>query len=105
MEKIQIQGLEYRLISNYREAWNPDVFRRRYCDILNKYDYIVGDWGYGQLRLKGFFEDHRARSTIDTRISFLQEYLNEFCNFNCPYFVLKRVGPQKNTRSQSAGNG
>jgi uncharacterized protein YutD len=91
MERIQIQGLEYELLSNYRDAWNPEAFRRRFCDVLAKYDYIVGDWGYGQLRLKGFFEDSHCRATPETRISYLQEYLNEFCNFNCAYFVLRRL--------------
>ncbi|MFC7439673.1 YutD family protein [Laceyella putida] len=95
MERIQIYGLEYEVLTNYREGWNAEAFRRRYSDILAKYDYIVGDWGYGQLRLKGFFADQHARATTETRISYLQEYLNEFCNFGCAYFVLKRVGEKK----------
>jgi uncharacterized protein YutD len=93
MERIHIQGLEYEVLTNYRNGWNPDAFRRRYSEILEKYDYIVGDWGYGQLRLKGFFADDHVRATPETRISYLQEYLNEFCNFGCAYFVLKRVKP------------
>ncbi|SEN56522.1 YutD family protein [Lihuaxuella thermophila] len=91
MDRIYIQGNEYVVLTNYRNGWNPDAFKKRYCDILNKYDYIVGDWGYGQLRLKGFFSDDHARATPETKISYLQEYLNEYCNFGCAYFVLKRV--------------
>lgn len=91
MERIQINGAEYELLTNYRNGWNYEAFRRRYCEILAKYDYIVGDWGYGQLRLKGFFADHRSRATTETKIAYLQEYLNEYCNFGCAYFVLKRL--------------
>ena len=62
----------------------------RYSDVLLKYDYILGDWGYGQLRLKGFFDDRNQKSTYETKISTLQDYLYEYCNFGCAYFVLKK---------------
>lgn len=91
MEHIHIQGLDYELLTDHRTAWNQEAFRKRYSEILNKYDYIVGDWGYGQLRLKGFFSDDHTRATPETKISYLQEYLNEFCNFGCAYFVLKKL--------------
>lgn len=94
---IQIQGNTYELVENYRDGWNEEEFRNRYSDILNKYDYIVGDWGYDQLRLKGFFDDNHKKSTFDTKISSLQEYLYEYCNFGCAYFVLKKVKEQKKT--------
>lgn len=53
---ISIEGYEYELVNDYREAFEEEVLKERYSDILAKYDYIVGDWGYNQLRLKGFFE-------------------------------------------------
>ncbi|RCK12666.1 DUF1027 domain-containing protein [Bacillus licheniformis] len=65
-----------------------EAFKARYSDILNKYDYIVGDWGYSQLRLKGFFDDQNQKATFDTKISTLDEYIYEYCNFGCAYFVL-----------------
>ncbi|WP_093228141.1 YutD family protein [Thermoflavimicrobium dichotomicum] len=96
MDRVEVQGITYELLTNYRDAWNPEAFKKRYSEILNKYDFIVGDWGYGQLRLKGFFHDHHVRATTETKISYLEEYLNEFCNFGCAYFVLRRVSDQKN---------
>ncbi len=90
---IIIKGQAYELIRNVRQGWNPEVFRQRYSDILNKYDYIVGDWGYSQLRLRGFYDDNnkRAKAAFDTKISTLDEYIYEYCNFGCAYFVLKKV--------------
>ncbi|MGL4818671.1 MAG: YutD family protein [Bacilli bacterium] len=85
-------GLHFQLVREYRDAFNEEAFKSRYSDILNRYDYIVGDWGYNQLRLKGFFDDHNQRAAgTDARISTLNEYLYEFCNFGCKYFVLRRV--------------
>ena len=62
MKKIRFNGKIYQLLSDYKDGWDEGAFRRRYSDILDKYDYIVGDWGYGQLRLKGFFEDDHVAS-------------------------------------------
>ena len=89
---IVAEGYAYELIENVRDGFKEDVFLERYSDILLKYDYIVGDWGYGQLRLKGFFDDKNQKSTFDTKISTLQDYLFEYCNFGCAYFIVKKVG-------------
>jgi len=89
---ITIEGYEYELINDYREAFEEEVFKERYSDILARYDYIVGDWGYNQLRLKGFFDDKNQKATFDTKISTLQDYLYEYCNFGCAYFVLRKTG-------------
>ncbi|MFD1708643.1 YutD family protein [Siminovitchia sediminis] len=86
-----IQNKQYELVENVRDGFNEEALRARFSDILVKYDYIVGDWGYGQLRLKGFFADDHQKATYDTKISTLDDYLYEYCNFGCAYFVLKKV--------------
>ena len=88
---ICINNVCYEVIEEIREGFNEDAVKARYSDILSKYDYIVGDWGYGQLRLKGFFEDQNQKATFDTKISTITEYLYEYCNFGCAYFVMKKV--------------
>ena len=94
---IVAEGYAYELIENVRDGFNEESFLERYSDILLKYDYIVGDWGYGQLRLKGFFDDRNQKSTFDTKISTLQDYLFEYCNFGCAYFIVKKVGKAPQT--------
>jgi uncharacterized protein YutD len=89
--EIEFQGNKYHLIKEHKDAWNPEVFRERYSDILEKYDYIVGDWGYDQLRLRGFYREDQTKAPKDFKISGLEEYINEYCNFGCAYFVLEKV--------------
>ncbi|WP_102264213.1 YutD family protein [Mesobacillus jeotgali] len=91
---ICINNLCYEIVDESREGFNEEAFRARYSEILTKYDYIVGDWGYGQLRLRGFFDDQNQKSTFDTKISTVSEYLYEYCNFGCAYFVAKKVAKQ-----------
>jgi len=88
---VRVQGITYQMITNERNGWNPEAFRERYSDILSRYDYIVGDWGYGQLRLKGFFEETNKKAPYEQRISYLSEYIQEYCNFGCAYFVVKKI--------------
>lgn len=88
---IVLNDWKYEVIEDYREGFQEDALKARYSEILEKYDYILGDWGYGQLRLKGFFEDNSPKSAYDTKISTLQDYLYEYCNFGCAYFVLKKT--------------
>lgn len=88
---ININNLTYEILEDVREGYNEEAFKARYSEILTKYDYIVGDWGYGQLRLRGFFDDNNQKATFDTKISTLSEYLYEYCNFGCPYFVVKKI--------------
>jgi uncharacterized protein YutD len=88
---IHLHGKTYELIKEHKNGWNAEAFRARYSDVLDKYDYIVGDWGYSQLRLKGFFKDSNLKAARENRIGSLQDYLQEYCNFGCAWFVLQKV--------------
>jgi len=88
---IELYGRKYELIENIKDAFQEEAVNERFSEILKKYDYIVGDWGYNQLRLKGFYSEDNRRASLDSKINMLEDYLYEYCNFGCAYFVLKRV--------------
>ena len=88
---ILAHGNVYELWLNHKNGWNQEAFRDRYNEVLDRYDYIVGDWGHNQLRLKGFFKANHSKATKETSIVSLQDYLYEYCNFGCAYFVLEKV--------------
>ncbi len=96
---IKINDVSYKLIEQERDAWNEEAFLARYSDVLEKYDYVVGDWGYEQLRLTGFYRNNQEGVPRDRKINTLQDFLLEYCNLGSPYFVLERVGrPKRKTR-------
>ncbi|WP_218033956.1 YutD-like domain-containing protein [Paenibacillus koleovorans] len=99
---IHIGGRAYEVVVDYRNAYNFEALRDRYSEVLERYDYIVGDWGYNQLRLKGFFKEANQKSTRDTTVAGLKDYLNEYCNFGCAYFVLERVNAKNLPKSPLA---
>ncbi|BBH24756.1 hypothetical protein Back11_61010 [Paenibacillus baekrokdamisoli] len=87
---IYISGRTYELMHENKNGWNIEAFRERFSDVLERYDYVVGDWGYNQLRLKGFFRDNNPKVTRDSAFSSMVDYINEYCNFGCAYFVLHK---------------
>ncbi|WP_054958227.1 YutD family protein [Paenibacillus dakarensis] len=87
---IVIGNRSYEVLVDHRNGWNPEAFRDRYSEVLERYDYIVGDWGYNQLRLKGFYRDNHPKAAKDAMYSAMSDYINEYCNFGCAYFVLQK---------------
>ncbi|WEG72917.1 YutD family protein [Vagococcus intermedius] len=102
--EILIEGRRYHLVENYREAFDIEQLNARYSDVLARYDFVVGDIGFEQLRLRGFFSDNQKKMPNDQRIGSLQDYLYEYCNFGCAYFVLESLDapvPKENKPNRS----
>lgn len=90
-ETIQISTQTYTLLENYREGFDIDAFKHRYQPFFEKFDFIVGDWGHDQLRLRGFYQLGKRKVPRDQQIDFLDDYIKEYCNFGAAYFVLGKV--------------
>ncbi|MDU2138201.1 MAG: YutD-like domain-containing protein, partial [Staphylococcus warneri] len=75
---IKVEQQYFELIEDYRACFDEEIFANRYSDILDKYDYVVGDFGYDQLRLKGFYKDTNKKAEISKRFSSIQDYLLEY---------------------------
>ena len=61
---ITLENWEYEIITDFRDGFKEEALLARYSEVLQKYDYILGDWGYGQLRLKGFFDDRNQKARM-----------------------------------------
>lgn len=90
MENIILEENTYEIISDYKNGYNKDEFSNKYTDYFKDFDYIVGDWAYGKLRLKGFYEKNNKSCKDMNNIENLDKYLKENCAFDCAYFVAKR---------------
>lgn len=93
-DKVVSEGIELDLVEDYKQAFDQTAFGQRFSPLMLKFDYIIGDWGNEQLRLKGFYKDDKTVKS-DLKISRLDDYLTEFCNFGCAYFVLENANPQE----------
>lgn len=86
-----IDNIEYELMENYKEGYDIEAVKRLYTDYFHNYDYILGDWSYGKLRLKGFCDKVNLYCNRINDIKFKDKYLKELCSYDCSYFILKKV--------------
>ena len=90
MEMVIINDNDYDIIKNYKNGYNKDEFISKCTDYFKEVDYVVGDWAYGKLRLKGFYDHKNPNCKEFNDIDNLDKYIKENCAFDCAYFVAKR---------------
>lgn len=83
-------NIKYKLIKNYKDGFNKELVLEKYTDYFYDYDYIVGDWAYGKLRLKGFYNKSNKKCKEINNFDNFNKYLKENCAFDCAYFVAKK---------------
>lgn len=88
---IEVENNKYKLIKNYRDAFDKDLFLEKYTSYFENYDYIVGDIAYSKLRLKGFNNKSNKLFNKINDYNNLDKYIEENCAYDCRYFVLEKI--------------
>ena len=93
---IETEHGVFELVKNHKEGFDILAFNERYVDVaFDRYQYLVGDISAGILRIKGFNSDPKSPRGFKA----IPDYLNESCNVNTAYYILKRIkqeGLEKN---------
>lgn len=88
---IEIEDKKYELIENYRDCFDKEEFINLYTDYFYDFDYIIGDYAYNKLRLKGFYDDSNKKAKNFNKISGKDKYIKDNCAYSCRYFILKKI--------------
>lgn len=91
MKKV-INEIEYNLIKNYKDGFDKEELENKITDFFDMYDYIVGDYSYGKLRLKGFCKKENKNLNKINDYENLDQYIKEQCAYECRYYVLEKLG-------------
>ena len=75
---MKFNGFKYSIVDNYKDAIDEELLSSKITDYYNTFDYIVGDWAYNKLRLKGFYEDSNPKALSYNKISTLDNYFYSF---------------------------
>lgn len=89
--KIEILEQKYELIENYKDAFVLEDIQNKYTDYFNSYDYILGDYAYGKLRLKGFNNAQNPNFNKINDFESIKNYIKNNCAYDCKYFILKKL--------------
>ena len=88
---ISLDDKKYELIENYKDGFELDAVKEKFTDYFYDYDYILGDWSYGKLRLKGFCNRTNRKCNRINDIKYKDKYIKELCSYECRYFILKKI--------------
>ena len=91
MKTVILENTKYNLIIDYKGGFDQEELENRYTDYFNDYDYIVGDWSYGKLRLKGFCKKENNLYKPLNDYENKNDYLRNNCAYDCKYFVLEKI--------------
>lgn len=92
---IEINNIKYNLLENYKDGFDLESVKEKYTDYFEPYDFIIGDWSYGKLRLKGFCNRINKMCNKINDIKFKDNYIKDLCSYECKYFVLEKLKEQK----------
>ncbi len=90
MKYIIINDQKYLIMKDVKEAVDEEEIAKRLTDYFLQFDYIVGDWAYGKLRLKGFNSKTNPNFKNINDIDKVEEYINNYCAYGCKYFILSK---------------
>ena len=88
---IKLDDIKYELMENYKDGFEIDAVKEKFTDYFYDYDYILGDWSYGKLRLKGFCNRTNRKCNRINDIKYKDKYIKELCSYECRYFILKKI--------------
>lgn len=88
---IELNDKKYLLEENFRDAFDYEIVKTKNTEYFEPYDYIVGDWAYGKLRLKGFYDNNNSLCNKTNNIRDLDIYLKNNCAYGCKWFKLKKI--------------
>ena len=91
MTKYKYNNIEYELIKEYKNGFENEPVIEKMTDYFEEYDYILGDWSYGKLRLKGFCDKTNKNYKQINDIEKIDEYIKQHCAYECRYFILKKI--------------
>ena len=91
MKKIVLDNNEYELIKDYKNAFNLEELKEKITDYFNDFDYILGDYSYDKLRLKGFCKKDNPNLKEINDYDNVDKYLIDYCSYECRYFILEKT--------------
>ena len=85
--------IEYKVLKDYRDCFDKEEVQTKIedTDYFNNYDYILGDYSYDKLRLKGFYKKDNKNVTAANNYDNIDDYIENYCSYGCKYFILEKI--------------
>ena len=90
MKKYELLGQHYTLIEEDKDCFSLQEIEEKITDYFLPFDYILGDYAYDKLRLKGFYEKNHKEVKAYNNIENIEIYKKEHCAYGTRTFLLKK---------------
>ena len=91
MKKIVINDIEYEIIRNDKDCINKKELEEKITDYFDEYDYIMGDFAYDKVRLKGYYNSDNKMAKKINDIKYLDDYIENYFSYGARIFLLKKI--------------
>ena len=90
---IKLRDKEYEIIRNDDDCFDEEIVNERIkdTDYFDNYDYIMGDFAYGKVRLKGYYDEKNKKKSKINDIKYVDDYINNYCQSGSKIFIVKKV--------------
>lgn len=76
-------------ITKGKENFDYEEVKSLFTDYFKDYDYVLGDYSYGRIRLKGFYDSNNKKVRKLNDIKYLDNYIKDYCSPGARIFLLK----------------
>ena len=73
--EVIIDNKTYEVIKNVKDALDVEDLEGKITDYYDNFDYILGDYAYGKVRLKGFNDKENKNFKPVNDINKVDEYI------------------------------
>ena len=93
--EIKLRDKKYKIIKDYGDTVSSCNLEELVTEYYDNFDFIVGDWAYGKLRLKGFYNKNKKFVKKFNNIENVSDYIENSCAYGCKHFILEKVKESK----------
>jgi uncharacterized protein YutD len=90
MKTIKLLDTTYEVKID-ENGFDKEQLETRFTEYFLDYDYVLGDWSYGKLRLKGFCKKTNKLYNEINDYTKVEEYLKKDCAYGCKHFILEKM--------------
>lgn len=81
----------YVIEKDENAVFDYELVKDLMTDYFKDYDYVLGDFAYNKLRLKGFCDKKNKKFCNNNDIKNLDHYVKNYCAYKCKWFLLKKI--------------
>ena len=91
LKRVEINGVQYEVVRNDDNCLNVEELSEKLTDYFDPYDYVMGDYAYEKVRLKGYYEANNKKATPINNIKKMDDYIKNYCSYGSKIFLIKKI--------------